>query len=90
MKVKTWIGRERAFHRHNAAGGKDRVKVGTLPTIVNKYSRGCIAQKWGRVATTPVYGESQWEGGVKFHNGSDLGQEMNYWTFLRIVLSLSS
>ena len=37
-----------------------------------------------------IYGESQKEGGVKFHNGTDLGQEINYWTFLWIVLSLSS
>ena len=26
----------------------------------------------------------------KFHNGSDLGLEMNYWTFLKIALNLSS
>ena len=30
-----------------------------------------------------IYEESQLEGGVKFHNGSDLGQEMNYWDFFK-------
>ena len=47
---------------------------------------GCAFDKASfaaRSACPMIYEESQLEGGVKFHNGSDLVLEMNYWTFLR-------
>ena len=37
-----------------------------------------------------IYGESQYVSYIKFHNGWDLGLEMDYYTLLRVDLNLSS